>query len=203
MLDLGDNLFTGLGLHRYLDASVLPEHIRFHVNSWTIDKTYLHDGEAIISTRFLFNPFLPCSRSAALLFINSTVTAIISHSCSYYLFDSLSRDSRGFAVSNGTLVLLKFSCLQQVENYIEVIHLEYQGRERQYFQLQFLEIEVENLDESCQNIHGAMKQICRNSAYSKRKEQVTGLQREPQKILKMKRHGDVKRNIKVDTKVSN
>ena len=46
-----------------------------------------------------------------------------------------------------------------------------------------------------------MKQICRNSAYSERKEQVTGLQREPQKILKMKKHGDVKRNVKVDTKV--
>ena len=84
-----------------------------------------------LSVRFLFNPLFPCSRSAALLFINSTVTAIISHSRLYYLFDSHSRDSRGFAVSNGTSVLLKFSCLQQIENYIEVIHLEHQGRERQ------------------------------------------------------------------------
>ena len=31
------------------------------------------------------------SRSAALLFINSTVTAIISHSRSYFLFDSHSK----------------------------------------------------------------------------------------------------------------
>ena len=46
-----------------------------------------------------------------------------------------------------------------------------------------------------------MKQICRNSDYSKRKEQVTGLLRESQKILKMKKHGDAKINIKVDTKV--
>ena len=44
---------------------------------------------------------------------------------------------------------MKFSCLQQVENYIEVIHLEYQGRERQYFQFKFLVIEAKNLDESC------------------------------------------------------
>ena len=74
------------------------------------------------------------------------VTAIISHSCSYYLFDLYSRDSRCFSVSNGTSVLFKLSCLQQVENYIEVIRLEYQGRNRQYFQLQFLETEVENLN---------------------------------------------------------
>ena len=88
------------------------------------------EWEAIIGTRFFFSPFLPCSRKAALLFINSTVTSIISYSCSYYVFDSHSRDSRGFAVSNGTSVLLKFSCLQQAENYIEVIHLENQGRGR-------------------------------------------------------------------------
>ena len=123
VLDLGDNFFKSLGLHRYLDASDLPENIRFHGNSWTINKTYLHDGEAIIRTRFLFSPFLPCRRSAAMIFINRKVTAIIPHSPSYYLFESHSRDSRSFAVSNGTSVLLKFSCPQQVKNYIEVIHL--------------------------------------------------------------------------------
>ena len=138
-------MFKSLGLHWYFDVSDLPEHIRLHGNSWTINKTYLHDGTAIIGRRFLFNPFLPCSRSAALLFINNTVTAVISHSRSHYLFDSKSWDSRGFAVSNATSVLLKFSCLQQVENYIEVIHLEYQSREKQYF----LETEVENLAKAC------------------------------------------------------
>ena len=65
VLDLCDNLFKSLRLYQYLDASDLSEHLSFHSNSWTICKTYLHDGEAIISTRFLFNPFLPCSRSAA------------------------------------------------------------------------------------------------------------------------------------------
>ena len=72
---------------------------------------------------------------------------------------------------------------------------EYQGRKRKYFQLLFLGIKAENLDESCQNIDSAMKQICRNSAHSKRKLQVTELQREPQKILKIKKHGDVNINI--------
>ena len=100
VLDLGDNLFKDLGLHRYLDASYLPEHIGFHGDSWAINKTYLHDGEVIIGTRFLFNPFFPCSRSAALLFIKTTVAAIIFHYCSYYLYDSHNRDSRGFRVTN-------------------------------------------------------------------------------------------------------
>ena len=34
---------------------------------------------------------------------------------------------------------------------------EYQGRKKKYFQLLFLAIKVENLDESCQNIDSAMK----------------------------------------------
>ena len=60
-----------------------------------------------------------------------------------------------------------------------------------------------NLEESCQNINRAIKQACRNSTCSKRTEQVNGLKREPHKILKKKKHGDVKVNIKVDTKVKN
>lgn len=39
----------------------------------------------------------------------------------------------------------KFSRIQEVENYVEVIHLEYQGTVRQYFQLRFLEVEMSNL----------------------------------------------------------
>lgn len=80
MLDLVDNLHKSLGLHQHLDASDLREHIRFHGNFWTINKTCLNDGEGITGTRFLFNSLLPRSRSSVLLFINSTIKGIISHS---------------------------------------------------------------------------------------------------------------------------
>ena len=43
--------------------------------------------------------------------------------------------------------------------------------------------------------------MCRDSAYSIRTGKVTELQREPQKILKIRTPGDVKANIKVDIKV--
>ena len=33
VLDLGDSLFKSLELHRYLDPSDLPEHVRFNDNS--------------------------------------------------------------------------------------------------------------------------------------------------------------------------
>ena len=89
VLDLGDDLYKHLGLNRYLDVSDLPHYVRtadgynFYVN-----KVHLHDGEAVIGRgeRFNLNAFR--NRSCTLLFINSTVTAIILHSRACYFFDS-------------------------------------------------------------------------------------------------------------------
>ena len=66
VLDLGDNLFKGLGLHRYFNVFNLPERIRY--NSWTIHKIYLHNGKTIISTIVFLIHFFHASISAALLF---------------------------------------------------------------------------------------------------------------------------------------
>ena len=67
--------------------------------------------------------------------------------------------------------------------------------------MQFLEIEVENLDGSYQSINRVTIQLCGSSAYSKRKEQFTGLQREPQKILNTEKHGDVKKKYQSGHKI--
>ena len=148
-----------------------------------VNKFYLHDGEArICNTRFLIDPFR--IGNVALLFMNHTVTTIFAVGPKYYLFDSHSRDSRGLAVSDGLSVLLKFSSLQQLENYIKVIHLEYQGRESQYFQLQFLDIEIDSI---CRITAGASKFISRLKKNAKRKSEST-VQNEA-KIKKMKVFG--------------
>ena len=44
----------------------------------------------------------------------------MTHHNHYYLFDSLSRDSRGLSEVDGTSVLMKFSDLSEAENYIQV-----------------------------------------------------------------------------------
>ena len=89
VLDSRDDLYKHLGLNRYLDVPDLPHYVRtadgynFYVN-----KVHLHDGEAVIGRgeRFNLNAFR--NRSCTLLFINSTVTAIILHSRACYFFDS-------------------------------------------------------------------------------------------------------------------
>lgn len=72
-----------------------------------------------MNSRFLLHVFQ--NRQAALLFVNSTVTAIKELFRAFYLFDSHSRN---------------------VRNYVEVVNLSSSRVGRQYFQLLLLVIEV-------------------------------------------------------------
>ena len=59
--------------------------------------------------------------------VNRTVTAIICVSCTCCFFYSHSGDAEGLSVNNEKSALLKFSDINQVEHYIQVAHLWYQG----------------------------------------------------------------------------
>ena len=84
------------------------------------------------------------------------------------LFDSHSRYARGLAVSDGSSVLLKFSNIQKVENYIQVAYLKFQGRERQYFQLQFINVEIDDVEDSILNINRDIRRLQRNYPFLRR-----------------------------------
>ena len=51
-----------------------------------------------------------------------------------------------------------------LKKYIEVVHLEYQGRERQYFQLLFLDIQVDIMSEAMLQINRTMKRLQKNKS---------------------------------------
>ena len=143
----------------------MPDQISLEGHLFHINKLYLRDEEAVIGRRFLLNLFQ--NMNATLLFINSTVTAMICFSC-ILLFDSHSRDARGLAVSDGSSVLLKFSNIQKVENYIQVAYLKFQGRERQYFQLQFINVEIDDVEDSILNINRDIRRLQRNYPFLRR-----------------------------------
>ena len=60
----------------------------------------------------------------------------------FYLFDSHSRDSRGLSVVDGTSVLINFSDLFKIENYVQVFCLECHSMEQSYFHLQFIHFSI-------------------------------------------------------------
>ena len=77
-----------------------------------------------------------------LLFMGGFTTALIKHHNHFYLFDSHCRDSRGLGMVDGTSVLIKFSDLFEVGNYIQVFYLECHSMKQSYFQLQFIHFSI-------------------------------------------------------------
>ena len=70
-----------------------------------------------------------------------TTAIILLRNC-YYLFDSHSRDERGLSVVDGTSVLMKSRDLYELEKYLQLAYLEYGDRQKAYFQLKFVEVNV-------------------------------------------------------------
>ena len=79
-----------------------------------------------------------------LLFMEGFTTVIILLRNCYYLFESHSRDEKGLIVVDVTSVLMKFRDLYELEKYLQVAYLEYRDRQQAYFQLQFVEVNVES-----------------------------------------------------------
>ena len=112
----------------------------------------LHEGIALLGEPFLRNIFpLSHNSTGCLLFICNYVVTIIRYSTTrytpYFLFDSHCRNSCGITDSPfGFSVLLQFADLIQIERYIEefynVANLAYPS----YFQVQFISVNVDDLD---------------------------------------------------------
>ena len=123
VLTEGDLLYKSLNVVDMLTADDLPRSIVMCNIEFPVDflelKTeiaHLRNGESFLrrsvpntGDEFMF-----------LLFMGGFTTALMKHHNHFYLFDSHSRDSRGLSVVDGTSVLMKFSDLFEVENYIQV-----------------------------------------------------------------------------------
>ena len=59
------------------------------------------------------------------------------------MFDSHSRDERGLFVEYGSSVLMEFKDIFELEKYIQVAYLEFRDFERQYFQAEFISLNME------------------------------------------------------------
>ena len=78
----------------------------------------------------------------AIFIINDRTTTLIFHAGFYYIFDPHSRDSNGVPAPNGVSVLMKFRTLSQIENYIQYVYLVSQNKIHLWFQIQFIEPQI-------------------------------------------------------------
>ena len=72
------------------------------------------------------------------MFLSGFTIAIIPYSNFFYLFDSHSRNGQGEIIANGKPVLLNVSHLEDIENYIQVVHMQQRSQSYTYFQIQYV-----------------------------------------------------------------
>ena len=87
-------------------------------------------------------------------------TAVIQHNNFFYLFDSHSRGVQWLSIADSTSVLFKFTSILEVESNIHVTYLQYRDIQQSYFQVQFLNIDINR--SSCLSIISHHQRFCRN-----------------------------------------
>ena len=130
-----------------------------------------------------------------LLFMGSFTTASMKHHNHFYLFDSHSRDSRGLSVIDGTSVLMKFSDLFEVENYIQVFYLGCHSMEQSCFQLQFIHISI--CRELQLDILSCAKRVRRRFTYQEKSTNLQSKRKETPAKVPLKNDLSKKKKVRI------
>ena len=147
VLKKGDQLFKNVGLYRYLSPDELPRELQ--IGSCIVRVSYLQNSTVEIKTSksdFLRPSFVQFSdkSNGVIFFVNQLTFSIVWCASSFYIFDSHSRDDVGKLSQEGVSILMRFSSLRQVQNYISENYLA--GRESILCQVQYILIELSSSD---------------------------------------------------------
>jgi len=145
----GDKLYKSLNTNMHLNVDELPRTIQYNGIVSHVTLLNLKDCIAMSTQNYSLlqipfeNNMFDNSESLVLMFIAGFTIAIfqLQHNV-YYLFDSHNRDGRGLFTADGKSCLLKFPNVSNIEKYIQHAYLELRGNAFEYFQIQFVEINV-------------------------------------------------------------
>ena len=139
----GDEIFIKLGKNCYLAFEDLPRYVTSGNTNFAINMLVNEQGELTSNTKstFLHSSFTRSDRGDGLLFMTSGYTfCIIWNKTNYFLFDPHSRNYNGVFTANGTSILLKFSSVTQLQNYIYEIYYPLRQSESLFYQIQYVSI---------------------------------------------------------------
>ena len=139
----GDEIFKKLGKNCYLAFEDLPRYVTSGNTNFAINMLVNEQGELTSNTKstFLHSSFTRSDRGDGLLFMTSGYTfCIIWNKTNYFLFDPHSRNYNGVFTANGTSILLKFSSVTQLQNYIYEIYYPLRQSESLFYQIQYVSI---------------------------------------------------------------
>ena len=139
----GDELYKSLDLLRYLSFDDLPRQLTVE----TVYSKINYVGNVTVEINRLNIDFLRRSlvqfkgQSNGIIFITNFVAfSLIWDSKAFFIFDSHSRDELGQHAENGTAILMKFSSLRQVQNFLVETYAPANGNA--YCQMQYIAIET-------------------------------------------------------------
>ena len=177
ILTQGDLLYKSLGKNCLLAVDELPRSVNINDNNISLVFTRLETKIATLADGdpFLRSLFRGYSDNLCLLLIAGYTTAILQHNNLFYLFDSHSRDMNGLCIADGKSILMKFESLLEIEQYIQVIYLEYKDKSQSYFQVQFINVDIDaNVGH---NILSYYQKVNRRLNYQKSAEKINEARR--------------------------
>ena len=131
----GDNLYKSLHTSDMLLVDQLPAFVKMYNHDIPVQYLRLETQLATLinGDSFLTDLLTTGGNNGiilCLLFIEGFTTTIVLLRNFYYLFDSHSRNERVLSLVDGTLVLMKFRDLYELEKYLQVAYLEYIDRQQ-------------------------------------------------------------------------
>ena len=161
----GDKVYKSLNVLDFLAADQLPNVIIQSGRNFciTIDPIANETIDLVFQNGFLNIMQVYCNANGFLLFISGYTIALILLNDKFYIFDSHSRNERGLTVFDGKSVLLTFSNLHQLENYIQVCYLQCSNRDHVFLQLQPVIVRIGSDD--CTYILNCYKNLQRRVTY--------------------------------------
>ena len=194
ILDQGDQIYKELNISGMLSIQELPTTINSGQNRLTV--TMLHNETAILSEynscRFFAMLFQKYEIGDGMLFMSSGfTTGILWTKKNYFLFDPHCCDENG-TISNdnsGTCVVLKFSSLQQLENYIYEIYFPFSTAGKLQYEVQFVTIEKDGDTSVCRNTLKTLKRKYDIGAIGPTAKRMAAFRK---RIKNTPKHGEVK-----------
>ena len=143
----GDANYKLLGTFDILSVDELLRIVSDEEFNFSVEFMSLENGE--ISANSVGFPFLRAIYNSCvdrgdgfLMFLCGFTIVIIPYRNFFYLFDSHSRNGQGEMIGSGKSVLLEFSHLEDIENYIQVVYMQQRSQSHTYFQIQCVKINI-------------------------------------------------------------
>ena len=168
----GDAIYKCLNVNGHLSFDDLPRTVDIDSDTFNIHMLRNETGllNEIIRHNFLYSTLNESENGDGLIFITEGYTfSILWSKRNYFLFDPHSRDNLGAFSDNGSSVLLKFSSVRQLQNYVYDIYFPLRHSDSLHYQIQYVHIvkqDDDSIPKGTTKLNQSMVQTLKSNNYT-------------------------------------